>query len=104
MKGAEMEDLNPKEFDIKTSDKERHIVWLKEMMFFISHKLRQPVSTILGLSNMANSKFISRIEMKKILQFIRQCALSLDKLTRDISSLVHEKIIKLNKGTHHKKL
>jgi hypothetical protein len=53
-----MEDLNSKEIEIKTSDKERHIVWLKEMMFFISHKLRQPVSTILGLSNKINSKFI----------------------------------------------
>jgi signal transduction histidine kinase len=99
-----MEDLNSKEIEIKTSDKERHIVWLKEMMFFISHKLRQPVTTIMGLSNMLNSKFISRLEMKKILQFIKQCALSLDKLTRDISSLVYEKIIKLNKGTHQKKL
>jgi hypothetical protein len=98
-----MENLNSDEIKTEIDIKENYISWLEKMMFFISHKLRQPVTTILGLSNVINSTSISKLELKKVLLFIRQCALTLDKHTGDITRYTYQKMIKLTKGHTTKK-
>jgi signal transduction histidine kinase len=98
-----MEKLESGEIEAKMNKKENYISFLDKLMLFISHKFRQPVANILGLSNLINSKAISKKELNECLLFIRQCALSLDKQTREMSRLVHEKITKQKKPTTKQK-
>lgn len=98
-----MEKLDSEEIKTKINNKENYISFLEKIMFFISHKFRQPVANILGLSNVINSGTISKKELNKCLLFIRQCTLSLDKRTREISRIIHEKIIKQKSITNGKK-
>lgn len=72
-----------------------YIIWLEEMIFMISHKVRQPVAHILGISGLFRSNEKSPKDAKKLMGFMRDSALSLDKLTRELSKFISKKITKM---------
>jgi signal transduction histidine kinase len=76
-----------------------YIKGLQEMMFITSHKVRQPVAHILGISNLLNPSInYSLDELKKIVGYIKKSALALDNFTRELSAFmnnIHEENKKL---------
>jgi signal transduction histidine kinase len=60
----------------------------------ISHKVRQPVAHILGISGLFKSSEKSPKDAKKLMGFMRDSALSLDALTRELSKFISNKITK----------
>ncbi len=70
-----------------------HIQGLEKMLFMISHKIRQPIAHILGLAHLFDNEDDLPQETKQILGFMRESALSLDALTRELSVFIHEKKI-----------
>ncbi len=69
---------------------------LSEMMFIISHKIRQPIAHILGFSNLLDNTKNSPNEFDKIVEHMKQSSQSLDELTRELSTFIneHEKKVK----------
>lgn len=81
---------------LQESNKE-YIEWLETMMFFISHKFRSPVASILGLSNVLNADKKSPEEMYEIVANMTQSAVLLDKCSRELSKHINSKINLLHK-------
>lgn len=68
-----------------------YIKGLEEMMFITSHKVRQPVAEILGISNLLDQSInYSYEEMKKIVGYLKQSALSLDTFTKELTLFMVE--------------
>jgi len=68
-----------------------HIKGLEEMVFMISHKVRQPVAHILGIANLIDqSTKYSLEEFKKIVGYVKQSALALDQFTKELTAFVNE--------------
>lgn len=61
---------------------------LEEIIFSLSHKVRQPVAHILGVSNLLDNEIITKEELKKITGYMKESALNLDKFTRELTELV----------------
>jgi len=76
---------------LEESSKE-YIEWLETMMFFISHKFRSPVASILGLSNVLNADKKSPEEMCEIVANMTKSAVLLDKCSRELSKQINSKI------------
>lgn len=74
----------------KNKDKyqKENIEWLEEMMFIVSHKIRQPVASILGISNLLDNTNNSPADLKKMIAFMKQSALSLDNFTKELSTFI----------------
>lgn len=68
---------------------------LEEMIFMTSHKVRQPVSNILGLSALLDSASISLEELKNISGYMKQSAITLDNFTKELTTFIEELKIKL---------
>ncbi|HEX8517720.1 MAG TPA: histidine kinase dimerization/phospho-acceptor domain-containing protein [Bacteroidia bacterium] len=68
----------------------RHIGDLENMMFFISHKIRQPVAGILGLTHIIEAEG-NLTDLRKIVGYIKESAQSLDKFTREMSDFIVHK-------------
>jgi hypothetical protein len=84
----------------KVSTKE-HAICLDKIMFSISHRMRQPIVNILGLTDLLLKTPYSMIELKKMIRFLRLSAQSLDKRTRELTSFVYKKVISSEKGNIH---
>ncbi|MCD6018453.1 MAG: arcB [Bacteroidetes bacterium] len=76
----------------QTQQKE-HIQGLKKMLFMISHNMRQPIAHILGLSNIIEKESKLAPNTKEMLVFMKQAALSLDNLTKELAAFIEEKKI-----------
>ncbi|MEH6407347.1 MAG: diguanylate cyclase, partial [Leeuwenhoekiella sp.] len=62
---------------------------LEEMMFITSHKVRQPVAHILGVSILLDlNTDYSLVELKNIVSYIKHSAVALDDFTREISTFM----------------
>ncbi|HEX8459927.1 MAG TPA: hypothetical protein VF623_00795, partial [Segetibacter sp.] len=73
---------------------------LEKMMFLTSHQLIRPIANIMGILNHIDSLINSPDELEEMKGFLKQSAQSLDKLTRELTTLIHEQEIKLKKITH----
>lgn len=62
-----------------------YIQGLEQMVFMISHKIRRPIANILGLANVLDLSINSPDELKKLVKYIKQSALSLDFFTTEMS-------------------
>lgn len=74
---------------------------LKEMLFMTSHKVRQPVTQILGVSEVLSSVRLSQEELTKIVGYMKLSALSLDSFTKELTQFMHEQRLKTEKKTDH---
>lgn len=63
---------------------------LEEYAFFNAHKLRGPVSTILGLTHLFHNPMINETERAEIITRIHQSTQQLDNVVREIQKIVRE--------------
>lgn len=71
-------------------DRKEQIKMLEKMLFVISHKIRQPVANIIGISNSLNQTNPNANDLKTMSEFMCQSAIKLDLLTRELNDLVSE--------------
>lgn len=66
-----------------------YINGLEEMMFITSHKVRQPIANILGLSYLLNTQSVnSPDELQEYLDYIKESALNLDTFTKELTQFI----------------
>lgn len=65
-----------------------HIRNLEQMLHMTSHKVRQPVAHILGISNLLGKKASSAEELAKMSDGMKDAALSLDNFTRELTAFI----------------
>jgi signal transduction histidine kinase len=63
-----------------------YIEGLEAILFMTSHRIRQPVANILGLSYLLDDSKNSTNEIKVFMEFIKQSALVLDVYTQELTS------------------
>jgi signal transduction histidine kinase len=66
-----------------------YIIGLEKLMFITSHKVRQPVTNILGISFLLDQSTNSPEEIKEYLEFIKQSAITLDGFTTELTIFIH---------------
>lgn len=71
-------------------DREDQVNAMEEMLFKISHELRQPVVKILGLSDLIDDSRNSPEDLKIIVEGIKESAIMLDNYTRELAGFVHK--------------
>ncbi|MCB0280677.1 MAG: PAS domain-containing protein [Calditrichaeota bacterium] len=69
--------------------KESHIESLEEMMFITSHKLRLPISQIIGAANVLDSTKLSQDDLKKITGYMKKSVQLLDAFTQELTTFIH---------------
>jgi PAS domain S-box-containing protein len=65
-----------------------YILGVGEMMFITSHKVRIPIANILGIADILNHTQQPPKELKRLLYFIKQSALSLDMFTKELTAMM----------------
>lgn len=70
--------------------KEDYTQALEEMMFINSHKVRHPLTMIMGISDLLEGEIDSQEELKTITGFIKDSVNSLDKITRELTLFIHQ--------------
>ncbi|MCZ8229119.1 histidine kinase dimerization/phospho-acceptor domain-containing protein [Flavobacterium sp.] len=63
---------------------------LEEIMFTISHKVRLPLTNILGLANLLTIIGNTNEENLEFIELIKDSARDLDKITKELSSFIYE--------------
>ena len=76
-------------------EKKEYIEGLEEMIFITSHKVRQPVSHILGVSDIIESSIHSPGELNTMVNYIKQSALSLDTFTKELTIFINDMKVKV---------
>jgi len=82
-------------------EKVKYINSLEEMLFMVSHKVRQPVAHILGVSNLLDNKANSQDDLNKIVGYMKQSALSLDTFTTELTTFIYE-VVKTDKKKNNR--
>lgn len=70
--------------------KKEYAKGLEEMIFMTSHKVRQPITHIIGVSNLLDDLVTSNEELKKMTNYIKESALSLDTFTKELTTFIVE--------------
>lgn len=76
----------------KRADEKRieYIHGLEEILFVTSHKVRQPITQILGLSNLLEKDVHSPEDLKRITLYMKNSLRSLDQFTKDLTKLLND--------------
>ena len=77
------------ELNIAEEYQKEYIIGLEKLMFMTSHKLRQPVTNILGISFLLDQSSNSKEEIKDYLEYIKQSAITLDTYTTELTFFIH---------------
>jgi signal transduction histidine kinase len=77
------------------NQKEKRLKALEEMLFQLSHNIRQPIVQILGVSNLINNPTISEGELKELLEYMKNSAKLLDNLTRELTEYMSNEKMKI---------
>lgn len=81
--------------------REEYTKGLEEMMFITSHKVRQPITQILGISNMLCSSRLSQKELNEIVGYMGQSVLSLDTFTKELTKFIYDQQSKVEMKTDY---
>ncbi|MEI7509392.1 MAG: hypothetical protein WCJ62_07995 [Flavobacterium sp.] len=63
---------------------------LREMMFIISHKIRQPIAKIMGLSLLLEDGIENPEDVHQIVTYMKESSKLLDVFTRELTAFVHQ--------------
>ena len=63
---------------------------LRQMMFIISHKIRQPITKIMGLSLLIENEAENPEELHQIIGYIKASSILLDEFTKELTVFVHQ--------------
>ena len=66
-----------------------YISKLEELMFITSHKVRQPVTNILGISFLMDQDLTSPEDAEQFISYIKESAIVLDDCTKELTILIH---------------
>ncbi len=83
------------ELKLAEKEKQQYINDLEEMMFITSHKVRHPVTQIMGISNLlddflVNEKLLTEEELIKIVGYIKTSINSLDEFTKELTTFMYD--------------
>lgn len=73
-----------------------YILGLEEMIFITSHKVRQPITQIQGVSNLLHSSINTQKELMEIIDCIKDSIQALDTFTRELTTYIYELQKKIN--------
>lgn len=76
------------ELKIAEQEKQKYINNLEEMMFMTSHKMRHPVTQIMGIESLLNYN-LSKEELVKVIGYMKESVNSLDNFTRELTLFIH---------------
>jgi PAS domain S-box-containing protein len=71
-------------------EKNQHIKDLEELLFILSHEVRKPVANLLGIANMFEKYIDEPIELRKLIDHIKNNADILDHFTKKLTTFIHE--------------
>ncbi len=77
--------------EIHTLELKQHVADLEDILFSLSHRLRQPIVNILGLSQLLDGETNSEEELHEIVRYIHQNTKLLDDFSREITMLTQER-------------
>ena len=63
---------------------------LREMMYIISHKVRQPIAKIMGLSTLLQDGIEDPKDVVEIITYMKDSSILLDSFTRELSLFVNK--------------
>jgi len=89
-------------YKLKKADEEHqkeYVRWLEEMMFMTSHRVRQPIARIIGVSALLEKSGNSPEDLIRMTGYMKQSAEALDSLTRELATFIYEKEMKLMNNT-----
>lgn len=72
------------------ADTFKYIEGLEKMLFMASHKVRQPVANILGVSNMLDLNEISHDDLQKVVRHMKNSVDTLDTFTQELTTFIHD--------------
>jgi PAS domain S-box-containing protein len=67
-----------------------YMTQLKEMLFMTSHRVRQPIVNILGLSNALDESINDPAELKEIVDYMKQSATDLEEFTHELNHFIQD--------------
>jgi len=67
-----------------------YVKGLEEMMFMTSHKVRQPVANILGITNIINDYVNSPAQLKTMVNHLKESATSLDAFIYELTTFIYD--------------
>lgn len=72
-----------------TEQRTKFIKGLEEMLYMTSLKVGQPVSNIIGLSDLLGDETLAQNELKEICDFMKESAIQLDEFTTELTNYIH---------------
>jgi hypothetical protein len=78
----------------RTKDHQKECVQGLEEIMFITQKLRQPITQIVGLSILLTDCENSQGDLNRMINVIQNSAKSLDNFSRELTKLIHHKKLK----------
>ncbi len=66
-----------------------YIDGLEQMLFMTSHKLRQPVAQIMGMSSLLNSATTTRDDLLQITAYMKESVKSLDSFSKELTLFIN---------------
>lgn len=70
------------------NERKKYTEGLEEMIFMTSHKVRQPVTNILGLSSLLDNASISLEQLREITGYMKVSAERLDDFTKELTNFI----------------
>lgn len=71
-------------------EKREYITGLERIIHMTSHKVRQPVTQIMGVSNMLEHVVHSKSELQRISSYLKESISTLDDFTRELTHFIHD--------------
>ena len=63
---------------------------LRQMLFIISHKIRQPITKIMGLSVLMEDKIDNPEDLNQLVGYIKASSILLDEFTKELTAFVYQ--------------
>ena len=70
--------------------KAEYVHGLEKMLFMTSHKVRQPVTQIIGMSNLLEHEHNSHEDLKRITRYMKDSLHSLDLFTKELTTFLND--------------
>jgi PAS domain S-box-containing protein len=77
------------------AERKRYVHLLEQIAFVVAHKVRGPLCSILGLSDMLGNKENSPEEMSRIISYLHESSEKLDSITQELSTFVYDHEIEI---------
>ncbi len=75
---------------VRELERQRRIDEAKEILNRISHDIRQPVSSIVGVANLLDSDMVSEHDLKAVSSYMKESVQRLDQHTRELTDYVSQ--------------